>query len=73
MLESLKMDAVYKAAGHLPQASSPTRLIVTTAFAGIMRLQLVSQSHFGVQRATQSVRKMIRCVDNKDHKKRDLR
>ena len=55
VLESLKMDAVYKAEGHLPQASSRTRLIVATAFAGIMRLQLVSQSHFEVQRATDTV------------------
>jgi len=55
VLESLKMDAVYKAEGHLPQASSRTRLIVATAFFGIMRQQLVSQLHFEVQRATDTV------------------
>jgi hypothetical protein len=55
VLESLKMDAVYKAEGHLPQASSRTRLIVPTAFAGIMRLQLVSQSRFWMHRATGTV------------------
>jgi hypothetical protein len=38
VLESPKMDAVYKVHGHLPQTSSRTGLIFAAAFARIMKL-----------------------------------